>query len=238
VFQAVQCNKGAQRLMNRFAIVALCPLLWVGAISHADDTQYRSELYVKTLDTKYVDVTVWGQIGISDSTPNPSRYQVGPKVALDACEYLSFGVNYSYFRKESPIPQTDDFEPRDEHRAEFEVNPHYTFHNGVQINLRNRWEHRWFIDTDRQNDRSRHRLEFVVPVKRMGPLTEIFSQAEVFYDYDRELTSEERIVPLGLTFKLARQVKLKTFYMWQPIQFAPGEWSSSHVFYTQLYLSL
>lgn len=224
--------------MKRIAMVALGPLLWAGATSRADDTQYRSEYYLKALDTKYVDVTAWGQIGISDSTPNPSRYQIGPKVAFDIFEYLSFGVNYSYFQKETPIPKTDDFEPRGEHRAEFEVNPHYTFTNGVQLNLRNRWEHRWFIDSGSVNDRSRHRLEIVVPVKRMGPLAEVFSQIEVFYDYDRELNSEERIVPLGLTFKLARKVKLKTFYMWQPIQFAPGEWSNSHVFYTQLYLSL
>ena len=45
-------------------------------------------------------------------------------------------------------------------------------------------------------------------------------------------------MPLGLTFTLARKVKLRGIYMWQPIQSQPGEWTHSHVFYTQLYLSL
>lgn len=193
---------------------------------------------MKVLDTKYVDVTTWGQIGISDSTPNPSRVQVGPKMAYDPWEYLTFGVNYSYFQKEALNRATGEFETSNEHRAEFEVDPHYTFENGIQINLRNRWEHRWFIQTGSQNDRTRHRLELVFPVKRAGPLTDVFTSAEFFYDWDRDLNSEDRIVPLGLTFTLARKVKLKAFYMWQPIQSQPGDWTNSHVFYTQLYLSL
>ena len=190
------------------------------------------------LDTKYVDVTTWGQIGFSDSTPNPSRVQVGPKVAFDPWAYLTFGINYSYFQKEVLKTTTGEFETSGEHRAEFEVNPHYTFENGIQINVRNRWEHRWFIDAGGENDRTRHRLELVFPVKKLRLLTDVFTSAEFFYDWDRDLNSEERIIPLGLTFTLARKVKLKAFYMWQPIQSRPGDWTHSHVFYTQLYLSL
>jgi hypothetical protein len=179
-----------------------------------------------------------GQIGFSDSTPNPSRVQVGPKVAFDPWAYLTFGVNYSCFQKEALNSTTGEFETSGEHRLEFEVDPHYTLENHIQINLRNRWEHRWFIQAGGENDRTRHRLELVFPVKNAGPLADLFTSAEFFYDYDRGLNSEDRIIPLGLTFTLVRNVKLKAFYMWQPIQSRPGEWTQSNVFYTQLYLSL
>jgi hypothetical protein len=222
--------------LGRFASF-LAGLLMLGASARADEAHYRSELYVKLVSTKRVDFTVWGQVGFSDSTPNPNRYLAGPKLAFNVLENLAVGVNYSYFERQLFNPLTHDSQAVGDHRAEVEINPHWTFQDGVQLNLRNRWEHRWFVNSHLENDRSRHRIELVFPMKRTGALTDVFTQAEGFWDYDRGVTSEWRIVPLGLTFRLAPQLRFRTFYMWHQTQ-PPSGWQNAHVFYTQILFSL
>jgi hypothetical protein len=236
-FLAGCCEKGAaQKLTRKFVILVLLWLFGAARFCRADDSQYRSEVYLKLFDEGWVNFTVWGQVGFSDSTPNPSRYMFGPKLAFNPWEHWTFGVNYSYFEKQTYYPKLDDFRPLSEHRAEFEIDNHWDLNERVELNLRNRLEQRWFIETGATDLRSRHRAEFVFPLKHCGSLTALFSSAEFFYDWDNNRNSENRVVPLGLTFKLSERLSLKTFYMWQSIHQVQN-WTQSHVLYTQLYFT-
>lgn len=224
--------------MRRHAVIlALLTLLRAGASLQADDSQYRSEYYLKVLDTRVVDLSLWSQVGFSDSAANPNRFMAGPKVSFDPWQHWTFGLNYTFFERQLPQPPGGDWDWQEQHRAEFEVIPHLDLWNWGKLYFRNRLELRWIEGVEDVSPRSRHRLEVVFPLKHAGPVQDLFTQFEYFYDYRKDRNSENRFVPLGVTFKLHDRVAFKAFYMWQPSQADDG-WDHSHVFYTQLYVSL
>ncbi len=204
--------------------------------AQADDSQYRFGLGLKLVDTEYVDLTTYGQFDLSDSAPNPTLYLISERVLVEPWHNLSFGLNYTYIRRDLFLKQIGQEIFLSQHRAEFEIDPHWHLSDSVWLNMRHRLEYRWTQDLP-DNIRSRHRVEFVIPVHHLEPLAEVFSSGEFFYDYSRHRNSENRLIPLGLTFRFSEHVYMKTYYMLQAVHVS-HDWPISNVLYTQWYISL
>jgi hypothetical protein len=216
--------------MNRFFLVVGCTLTLSATVASADDSQARFGLTLKMVERDKLDLGTYVQMDLHDSAPNPSLYMIAERLQVKPWEHLSFGLNYTFIEKDIRTKQGDEVFTQQQ-RAEFEINPHWQLNDHVTLNLRNRLEYRW-LQGQPDNVRSRHRLEFVFPVKGAKPLAELFTSYEFFYDYDRNRQSEWRVAPLGFHFKFSERVALKTYYVAQNIH-GTRRWDTSHLLFTQ-----
>lgn len=99
-------------------------------------------------------------------------------------------------------------------RPELELNPHFNLTKHLALEWRNRIEWRWNEAQTFTTHRSRQRLQLAWTFPRpLGPLTRLFVSNEWLTDLHRLQQTENRLVPLGLTFKLGTQTDLDIFYM-------------------------
>ena len=73
-------------------------------------------------------------------------------------------------------------------------------------------------------------------LKGLSPLESVFINNELFYDYDAHRYNENRLVPLGLNFRVNSRTVLSTYYMLWSVR-GSGDWSNSHVLGTQISLN-
>jgi hypothetical protein len=99
-------------------------------------------------------------------------------------------------------------------RPELELNPHFNLTDHLRLDWRNRMEWRWNERESLKGSRLRHRLQlsWTLP-DALGPLTRIFVSNEWLIDLNRHQGTENRVVPLGLSFKTSAHTDLDLFYM-------------------------
>ncbi len=220
----------------RALLVALCVLL-PARLARPDETKWVLAANLKYLDTKYVDLVGYGELHLSDSTPEPAQYLVSQRVPIDPWPFLGFSVNYTFLDQQVRNATDTAWSWRQTQRAEFEVNPRIQLSERVQLFVRNRLESQWIEDRSGAVLRSRHRPELTYALKGRGPVTELFTADEVFYDYDVNQVVQNRFVPLGLTFRLGPKVNLRVYYMWQALSQNDG-WQNNHILWTHWFINL
>jgi hypothetical protein len=109
-----------------------------------------------------------------------------------------------------------------QHRAEFQLNPHTKLGERYTLSFRNRLELRWHENADNREERTRHRLRFHVLTPELGLLRAMYFSNELFYDFERGIVSENRLVPLGLNVWPTQQIGLRAFFMLRSIHEAGG----------------
>jgi hypothetical protein len=99
-------------------------------------------------------------------------------------------------------------------RPELELNPHCNLTPSLRLDWRNRMEWRWNEDAALTTSRLRHRwqLGWTLP-EAIGPLTRLFASNEWLFDLHRSQWGENRVVPVGLSFKTGKRTDLDFFYM-------------------------
>jgi hypothetical protein len=119
-------------------------------------------------------------------------------------------------------------------RPELELNPHFNLSRHLALELRNRLEWRWNEAQTFTTHRSRQRLHLAWTLPRpIGPLTRLFASQEWLTDLHRLQQSENRVVPLGVTFKLGAHSDLDVFYMITSLR-AQAHWQHESVIGTYL----
>lgn len=99
-------------------------------------------------------------------------------------------------------------------RPELELNPHFDLTPHLALEWRNRMEWRWNEEEAFTTHRMRQRLQLACTLPRpLGPLTRVFVGNEWLTDLHRGQCNENRLVPLGLTFKTGPNADLDVFYM-------------------------
>ena len=135
---------------------------------------------------------------------------VSPRVKCAATNWLDLGLGLSMLRIEN-IATHDRY---DQLRPELEINPHYELTQQVRLDWRNRMEWRENEGAPSTFNRTRHRMQLAWTLpKPLGPLTRIFASDEILMDMHLRRETENRLVPLGLTFKISASVDLDLFYM-------------------------
>ena len=157
---------------------------------------------------------------------------LSPKLKFEALPWLDLGMNLTWNRIESAATG----QRYDQFRPELEANPKFALSDHLRLEWRNRMEWRLNEGEAFTTHRTRHRLQLSWTLPRpFGPLTRLYASDEVFFDLHHRRTSENRLIPAGLTFKLHDHVDLDLFYMLFS-QHRGGDWSTESVFGTFLKL--
>ena len=226
-------------MLKRLSIGLLTLIATVIAsrVSCADDVLWVGSWNIKAVDTKYVDLLQYGEVQVSDHAPAPVQYQLSGRVAFDPWQSLGFMLGYTYLSRQVHNGLSDEWDDLPTHRFEVEINPRWDLGKGVKLSLRNRFEERWVENKPGTYPRSRHRLELTVPVRKAGPVSDAFTYVEPFVDWRTGEINQIRVVPLGLTFELSKQVSLRTFYAWQTFQSDSSHYNENMI-WTQWLISL
>ncbi|MCF7789713.1 MAG: DUF2490 domain-containing protein [Prosthecobacter sp.] len=135
---------------------------------------------------------------------------VSPRVKYAAAEWLELGLGMSTLRIEN-ITTHDRY---DQLRPELEINPQFDLTKRLRVEWRNRMEWRENEGQAFTTSRTRHRMQLAWTLPQpLGPLTRLFASNEWLQDLHLRRHTENRFVPLGLTFKLSASVDLDLFYM-------------------------
>jgi hypothetical protein len=193
-----------------------------------DDFQTWQTVSLKWLDTKYVDLTTAVHTRFTDDSSDFALWRIGQAVSTDPLPWLRVGLAYRYTEAKTPAGDW-----RHQHRGEFQVTPHFQLHERLSVSLRNRLELRWNEGAGDVNEVSRHRLQFSLATPEWRPVRSVYISNEIFHNYDRGRISENRLVPLGLRFRLHEKANLRVFYMIRSVRGA-DEWRHVHVLGTGL----
>ena len=99
-------------------------------------------------------------------------------------------------------------------RPELELTPRFQLSPHLRLDWRNRAEWRWNEGTEPTAYRSRHRLQLAWTLPdEVPPLNRVFMSNEWLLDLHGHGLSENRLVPLGLTFSLSAVADLDLFYL-------------------------
>lgn len=135
---------------------------------------------------------------------------VSPRFKHALLPWLDGGIGLSLLSIENTRTQ-DRFT---QFRPELELNPHFDLTPHLAIEFRNRMEWRWNEEEALTTHRLRNRIQLVWSLPRpVGPLTRVFANNECLTDLHRSQRSENRLIPLGLTFKAGSHADLDVFYM-------------------------
>lgn len=155
---------------------------------------------------------------------------VSPRVKYAATDWLDLGLGLSMLRLEN-IATRDRY---DQIRMELEVDPHCDLTKQLRMDWRNRMEWRENQGAPSATNRSRHRMQLAWTLPQpLGPLTRIFASDEILMDLHLRRQTENRLVPLGLTFKLSEAMDLDLMYMIDSKR-AKTAWKSESVIITYL----
>lgn len=145
----------------------------------------------------------------ADEADGTYAQMVSPRVKYAAARWLDLGLGLSMLRLEN----TATHNRYDQLRPELEINPHYELQQ-LRLDWRNRMEWRENQGVPSTSNRTRHRLQVAWTLPQpLGPLTRIFASDECLMDLHLRRPTENRFIPLGLTFKLSDSVDLDLMYM-------------------------
>ncbi len=145
----------------------------------------------------------------ADEVDGSYAQMVSPRVKYAASQWLDLGLGLSMLRLEN-IATHDRYAQL---RPELEINPHYDLQQ-VRLDWRNRMEWRENQGASSTANRTRHRLQLAWTLPQpLGPLIRIFASDECLMDLHLRRSTENRFIPLGLTFKLTDSMDLDLFYM-------------------------
>lgn len=214
-------------------ILIAATLLAAATVQAAEDGDWQTWNFasVKYLDTEKLDLVAVGQFRLRDDFSEFSHFTLSQRVQFDPRPWLGLSLNYTYLHT---LPASaDDFV--DIHRPEFEITPRWHL-LGLDWELRNRLELRYIEGVDEVRPRLRHRLQGTLPLTGMGKLSALIFSNEVFYDTTLDRISENRLLPLALSFKLSRHATLTTGYGIQSL-WNKGAWVQSNIIVSTVQIS-
>lgn len=193
------------RLLLR-PLILLLPLL-IPAIVHADEWWGWTMLEV----VHQPPWTAGALLGFrfDDADAFTSEF-ISPRVHYEAMSWLDVGFNLTFLN----IADIRTSEHYTQIRPEFEMTPKLQLTPDLRVDLRNRFEARRNQQDALTTNRYRNRLQvaWTLP-KPIGPLVRVFANNEWLIDLHRQSWTENRLIPLGLTFNAAANADFDLFYM-------------------------
>lgn len=108
--------------------------------------------------------------------------------------------------------------------------PHWNLNDRASVSMRHVLAYRKIESFDNYWV-SRHRFGFNYKLEDLGRLSGIGADTEVFYNYETDRLSENRLRPLKLTFKINDQAKFQLYFMLHSKRFGyDSSWQNAYVF--------
>lgn len=155
----------------------------------------------------------------------PSILMASPRLKHRPLPWLEWGAGFSLLRLQNGGSVEGVF---NQERPEFELNPLLNLGPHWRLHFRNRAELRWKEWQGEPRLRLRHRLQFTRDLSGLGPLQAVYFSNEWLIELDRGDWTENRWVPLGLSFRLTDKVGLDLFHMVRSFRQDDG-WNHDHV---------
>ncbi len=208
----------------QFSLLAATWLLaahWLPTV-RADDFQAWQWLTVQAFHTEEWMLFLLVDNRLADDLSDPYIQVVSPRLSAHHFEHVDLGLGYAWLNV-NPLSDSGAFW---QHRAEFELNPHWrsgpwSFHN------RNRLELRWNDGRGQRLPRLRNRFQ-VRYAFGDGFLKHAYANQEFFIDLTNGVHVENRLIPAAVGFRLSDRVTLNLFYMRQSLR-RPAGWEHSHI---------
>ena len=140
----------------------------------------------------------------------PTILMVSPRLKHRPLPWLECGAGFSLLRLTRGVPGEGVF---NQERPELELNPLCNLGPHWRLHFRNRAEVRWEEWQGEPRPRLRHRLQFTRNLNGVGPLQSVFFSNEWLIELDRGDWTENRWVPVGLSFRLTDKLGLDLFHM-------------------------
>jgi len=202
-------------------------LLAAAAISgyaRADVTQgwFQNTGFLR-LDERW-SVGLYLDLRVTDVVGELATTMFSPRVRYDLSAHWSAQVNTTWLEA-----QAADARGRTAFtRLEFELNPRCALSDRLTFSARNRVELRWIEDVEGINERLRLRPQLDVLTPWAGPVQGVFINNEVFYDFDQQRVTENRLTPFGVVFRPAKQLEFRVYHLWRHAR-ARDRWFDFHV---------
>jgi hypothetical protein len=135
---------------------------------------------------------------------------VSPRLKYQLLPWLETGLGLSVLS----IENTSTHLRKSQFRPELELNPKFDLSPTIRVEMRNRMEWRENEGESLTQSRSRHRLQLAANLPNpVGPISRLFVSNEWLVDLHRQRWTENRLVPMGVTFNLTGRSDLDLFYM-------------------------
>lgn len=145
-----------------------------------------------------------------DSEDGAYVQMVSPRLKYQATSWLDLAAGLSMLS----IENTKTHDRHLQFRPELETNFKFDLSPYLRLENRNRLEWRQNEGTGLTTHRARHRLQAARTFpKPVGAWNRVFLSNEWLFDLHRGEWTENRLVPLGLTFKTSAHTDLDLFYM-------------------------
>lgn len=170
-----------------------------------------------------------GEVRSNHAMKKVYHYRMSENFLYEARPHLDLEAHYSYIFSKPK----DSCHFRNTSRYELEINPYFSIKNS-HFRFRNRIE---FIKRNRETDwqyvfRQRTSLRFLV--KNMVYITSIGMNNEFFFDFKRDQITQNRFVPLEVSFKFS-SINLNAFIMIRDLHsFNFNRWLKSFVVGTEI----
>ena len=205
--------------MRPLACLLLLPL---SLLAEGAQGWYQHNLWVR-LDERW-SVGNYLDLRVDDGLRETHTWIASPRVRYDLHPDLQLQFNVSFLE----AVNADETARPDWLRLEFEVNPTFRLAEGWTLSFRDRLEWRWRDGGDDYGFRIRVRPQLDWTLRTQGLFRGLYASNEVFYDFDRNRCTENRLIPLGVTLRPSDRVELRLFYLWRTTLGAQ-RWQNYHV---------
>jgi len=211
------------KLPLNFLIVFLLVIL-VGPIQASQwDSEYWQSLTVKNWEKGSCKLYTAFETRLNRDHSRFNYYRISENFAYQALPDLSFEAHYSFLYSKSHGASRF----LNSNRLEFEMNPSLNLSKGIVWRWRNRLEliKRQGISPIRFV--FRHRFMTVFSIKS-GPLSSVNVYDEFHYDFSTKKITQNRFVPIELSFIVNRYLSIDLFFMIRNF-FTSNQWYRSMV---------
>ncbi len=227
-----QCLIKYPKVVAKQALIVFHLLFAIDGVAYASDFQFWQSASLRVLETDYVNFYTSGHFRFTDDISDFSLFRLGQQAIAKPLPWLDVALAYRYAEVKD-----DNGTWLNQHRVEFQLNPHTKLGERYTLSLRNRLELRWHENSANREERTRQRLRLHVLTPELGLLRAMYFSNELFYDFDRGIVSENRLVPFGLNFRPTKQIGLRAFFMLRSIHEA-GDWTHIPIIGTGLSFAL
>lgn len=195
------------------------------------DTEYWQYLTVKNWKSGPYQLSTSGEMRLHQDVSNVYHYRISEYFAYQALPNLDLEVHYSYIYNKPKGAMRFNHTSR----LEFEINPSLSFSNGITFKWRNRLELLKKHGVSHIEFVGRHRTLLFLTVRNCGFLSSIQAYDEIHYDFKTSRITQNRFVPIELSYVFKDTVALDLFVMLRHFYiFSLVRWSRSIVLGTEI----
>lgn len=203
----------------------------VSAYASSWDFEYWQYLNWKNWEHGRCKLYTVGEMRMNKEASQFYYYRVTENFAYQALPCLDLEAHYSFVHHKS----RGALHFTNTSRLEFEATSSMFLNHGIAIKWRNRIE---FLKKENISNIEfvfRHRIMASIPIECCGKLTSINLYDEIFYDFNNNKITQNRFVPIEMSFTLDRHFSCEVFFMIRNFfSFSADKWYRSIVLGSQL----